>query len=85
MTDAERLARTMWPDNVPQPTNAARLAQRAMDAGWTPPPDPHEDIAREISKECWPESDFDPENPAMADSKILAAVRRMDLRRGTDA
>lgn len=38
MTDAERLARTMWPRTAGPEGIAA--AQRAIDAGWTPPAEP---------------------------------------------
>lgn len=60
-------------------------AQRAIDAGWTPPPDPHKEIARAIFAECFPHWPLDGSagDPLCTTSGegILAAVRRMDLRR----
>jgi len=57
-------------------------AQAAIDAGWTPPPDPHEDIAREIRDEAFPADAGTPFPGDRVEMRILAAVRRMDLRRG---
>ena len=50
-------------------------AQRAIDAGWTPPPDPHEDIARELYAGMFT-SPWNPERSDIA-CDLLAAVRRI--------
>lgn len=94
MTDAERLALAMW-DGVNGTEGwpvCVWLAQRAIDAGWTPPPDPHEDIARELYDTAFAPARY-------ADSRsvgpmLLAAVHRIpddlarqvaDALRGDDA
>ena len=80
-TAAERLARTMEPDG-----DAVRIAERAILAGWvhrddliaqgwTPPPDPHEDIARELHAGMFT-SPWNPERSDIA-CDLLAAVRRI--------
>lgn len=56
-------------------------AQRAIDAGWAPPPDPHKEIARELHKEVWPESPWEPDRYAYQ-RRMGDTARRMDLRRG---
>lgn len=78
--EAEALARVL----VPRPTVPlgpyVRMAQRAIDAGWvhrddlvaegwTPPPDPHEAIARELHGAL-----FDIDH---AERDLLAVVRRI--------
>ena len=57
MTDAERLARVLWPGSrIDKAYTLIHIAQRAINAGWTPPPDPYEDIARAVCKAAWPVS-----------------------------
>ena len=59
MTDAERLASLLWPEVFNRPFHDVARAQRAIDAGWTPP-DPHFAIARDISALIYPSEEFDP-------------------------
>lgn len=85
--EAQALARVQW--GQPCGDTERRVAQRAIDAGWvqrddlvaqgwTPPPDPHEDIARALCNEAWPltrnDELFAPETPS---ARLLAAVRRI--------
>lgn len=85
MTDAERLAWVLWPEaHTIEP--GITIAQRAIDAGWQPPPDPHVEIARELwastfgtYRTTWWEPEVSTTQAALID-----AVRRLDLRRGTD-
>jgi hypothetical protein len=84
--EAEALARVMWHkfDAETYPSTwigMVRQAQRAIDAGWAPPPDPHEEIARELHKEVWPESPWEPDRYAYQ-RRMGDTARRMDLRRG---
>jgi len=89
--EAEALARVLWTrsDSVtcckPPWPEMVTLAQRAIDAGWTPP-DPHFAIARDISALIYPSEEFDPfdgeDEDWDFDAELLAAVRRLDLRRG---
>lgn len=84
--EAEALARVMWPSGsayLPFET-CIRLAQSAIDAGWTPPPDLHVDIARELRDAMWPRSTRTglPLSDHGIEADLLAAVREMDLRRG---
>lgn len=84
--EAEALARVMWPDSARETypstwIGMVRQAQRAIDAGWAPPPDPHEEIARELHKEVWPESPWEPDRYAYQ-RRMGDTARRMDLRRG---
>ena len=84
--EAEALARVMWPDFDREAYPATWLgmvyqAQRAINAGWTPPPDRHVEIAREIHDASHEPSRCDADGCYRYD-RILAAVRRMDLRRG---
>ena len=51
--EAERLAREMWPNHHPLSPNLLERAQRAIAAGWTPPPDPHQDIADLLREAVW--------------------------------
>lgn len=78
--EAEALARKLWPYTYFGPLTLASC-QRAIDAGWTPPPDPHEAIAREIAAEVWPYLGWGPVDLYPSHAAILAAVRRLDLRR----
>lgn len=77
--EAEALAEAMGLDAA----GWATVAQRAIDAGWQPPPDPHEDIARELARAVWPAALWAP-NSVRLHADFLAAVRRMDLRRGDE-
>lgn len=58
--EAEALARALYPEATPVPGGGREFraaCQRAIDAGWTPPPDPHaptepitaEDVVRQIA------------------------------------
>lgn len=92
-TSAERLALVLFPDPDAPNGYGVRIAQRAIAAGWmdkalalergwTPPPDPHEDIARELYASLpLTMQDWNPQHHAQQ-ADLLAAVRRMDLRRG---
>ena len=89
--EAEALARVMWPDFDREAYPATWLgmvyqAQRAINAGWTPQPDSHFAIARDISALIYPSEEFDPfdgeDEDWDFDAELLAAVRRLDLRRG---
>ena len=82
--EAESLARVLFPkdDLTPWCTSAA---QRAIDAGWQPPPDPPEDIARELwaaQADLWPVGEVWQPHRSKTQADLLAVVRRMDLRRG---
>lgn len=60
-------------------------AERAVAAGWTPPPDPHEEIARTLWEAIVAGAPpWDPQHSA-SQTDLLAAVRRFDLRRGADS
>lgn len=82
--EAEDLARVQWGETFGD--TERRVAQRAIDAGWTPPPDPHVDIARELWESMyaagWRDENCSADDAAQTD--LLDAVRRMDLRRATD-
>ena len=85
--EAEALARVMWPDFDREAYPATWLgmvyqAQRAINAGWTPQPDSHVEIARELFVAVFGSSaNFNISiNGASAD--LVDAVRRLDLRRG---
>ena len=85
--EAEARARVLWPDfdrgTFPSTwLGIIHRAQRAIDAGWTPPPDPHAEIARELFVAVFGSSaNFNISiNGASAD--LVDAVRRLDLRRG---
>lgn len=86
--EAEALARVMWPDFDREAYPATWLgmvyqAQRAINAGWTPPPDSHVEIARELRDTLWPhEAGETFPDGGTTDDRLLAAVRRLDLRRG---
>ena len=56
MTSAERLAQVLCPASRIDNYTLIHIAQRAIHAGWTPPPDPYEDIARAVCKAAWPVS-----------------------------
>lgn len=76
--EAEALARVLWGAN----TYLARyeLAQRAIDAGWQPPPDPHETIARELwaaLADMWPVGTVWQPHRSKTQADLLALVRRM--------
>ena len=88
--EAEALARLLWtPSDVGSHwilwSEMVSLAQRAIDAGWTPP-DQHEAIARDIATMIYPGEEFDPTEAEDGDwdfdAELLDAVRRLDLRRG---
>ena len=79
--EAEALARVLWLHPL---DFQRRAAQRAIDAGWTPPPDPHEDIARELMTKVYGDERVGWTTSGRIWPKVLGAVRRMDLRRGTD-
>lgn len=72
--EAEALGRVLWP-GLQLSNRMLRNAQRAIDAGWTPPPDPHEDIARELYAGMFT-SPWNPERSDIA-CDLLAAVRRI--------
>ena len=85
--EAEALARVMWPDFDREAYPATWLgmvyqAQRAIDAGWTPQPDPHVEIARELANSLWGEGRTGWSRDAAVVKRLFAAVRRLDLRRG---
>ncbi len=75
--EAVALARVQHPDWEAAPPGLIepwlRDAQRAINAGWTPPPDPHKDIARELhdatSVPC--------AGDCQTERELLAAVRRI--------
>lgn len=84
--EAEALARVMWPkfDAETYPSTwigMVQQAQRAIDAGWTPPPDPHAEIAQELMTAIFPGGFNWPAAEGEYAHSLLAAVRRMDLRR----
>ncbi len=83
--EAEALARVLWPRCGEMEASLQRLylkrSQRAIDAGWTPPPDPHVEIARELHKEVWLELPWEPDRYRYQ-RRMSDAVRRLDLRRG---
>ena len=85
--EAEALARVLWPHEQGEvhPDDFI-TAQRAIVAGWvqrddliaqgwTPPPDPHEDIARELYAGMFT-SPWNPERSDIA-CDLRAAVRRI--------
>lgn len=90
--EAEALARVLWPDveidrEVWWGLEFVARAQRAIDAewvqrddliaqGWTPP-DPYEDVARELSTLIYPDEEFDPDGEDEFDALLLAVVRRI--------
>lgn len=74
--EAEALARVLWPTDNPIPP-VLIIAQRAIDAGWTPP-DPHLEIAQALSAAIYPEGTFDLYEDSF-DARLLDAVRRLDL------
>lgn len=80
--EAEALARVLWPhEQGDMHPGDFITAQRAIDAGWTPPPDPHEDIARELFAATFPHwpDDGTVGDPlaTTAGEHILATVRRI--------
>ena len=91
-TPAERLAETMWPASGSASIESTAVDRAiaggwmdealALERGWTPPSDPHEDIARELAAAMWTQDADDPFPADNLDRDLLAAVRRMDLRRG---
>lgn len=76
--EAEALARVLWPHFAGNlDPSALAVAQRAIDAGWTPP-DPHLELARAISAAIYPGDTFNLSEDSF-DARLLAAVRRLDL------
>ncbi len=79
--EAEALARVQYPSVREPSADMLKVAQRAIDAGWTPPPDPHEDIARVLFAATFPHwpDDGSVGNPlaTTAGEHILDAVRRI--------
>lgn len=73
--EAEALGRVLWP-GLQLSNRMLRNAQRAIDAGWTPPPDPHEDIARALHVAVYGELC---EDGCHAERDLLDAVRRIPL------
>lgn len=88
-TPAERLTQTMWPMSGVYEGAAVRRAldagwmdeALALERGWTPPPNPHEDIARELWRVVFPGDEWVASEFAIQRG-FIDAVRRMDLRRG---
>lgn len=58
MTDAERLASLLWPEVFNRPFHDVARAQRAIDAGWTPPPDPADVVAMWLTGRPHPAEEF---------------------------
>lgn len=98
--EAERLAKEWWErtfaasgtygpyDCLTTGAQAAArfAAQSLIDAGWTPPPDPHDEIARELYDTVCEHMGWTETTPSGLKDALLAAVKRMGLHRedGTD-
>lgn len=85
--EAEALARVMWPDFDRETYPSTWLgmihqAQRAINAGWTPPPDPHKDIARDLMTRVYGTEGVAWTTGGRLWPKMVDALRDMDLRRG---
>lgn len=88
---AKALARAVWPYVERHSKWHTYPAQRAIDVGWvhrdsliaegwTPPPDPHEDIARELwaaLADMWPVGTVWQPHRSKTQADLLALVRRM--------